>query len=64
MKKNDLEKHLKKHNCTLVREGANHSIWANIAKNKQTTVPRHREIKNIVAKMICKQLEIPEPDKY
>ena len=28
---------------------------------KQTTVTRHREIDNITAREICKQLEIPLP---
>jgi len=58
MKRDQLLKHLKKHGCKLLREGASHSVYYNTANNKATTVPRHREIKNLLAKKICKDLEI------
>lgn len=64
MKRRDLEKHLKNNNCELLREGGRHSIWVNILNNKKTSIPRHKEIDNHLAKEICKQLEIPLPTKY
>ncbi len=60
MKRNDFVKHLKKHNCILIREGGNHSIFKNLSNQKQSVVGRHRELSNLLCKKICKQLEIPE----
>lgn len=58
MKLADLERHLKKEGCVKKREGGNHSIWENQNNGKITSVPRHREIKNTLARIICKQLDI------
>lgn len=60
MKRNDLIKHLAKHDCVLLREGANHSIYLNITNKKQTTVGRHKELDNLLCKKICQQLGIEE----
>jgi len=59
MKLIDFEKHLKRNGCTKLREGGNHTIWINPKNNKQSSVPRHKEVSNILCKLICKQLEIP-----
>jgi len=45
----------------LVREGAKHSWWGNPANNRRSAVPRHREISNVMAKKICRDLGIPDP---
>ena len=44
--------------CELLREGGNHSVYVNRLKKKVTTVPRHREIDENLAKRILKDLEI------
>jgi len=44
MKRKEFIKHLKKHNCVLIREGGNHSIFKNLLNQKQSTVGRHREL--------------------
>ncbi len=49
--------------CILKREGSNHSIYLNKQNNKTSSVPRHKEIKNILCKKICKDLYIPSPIK-
>ena len=59
MKLVDLEKHLRKNRCAKKREGGNHTVWENKESKKITAVPRHREIKDLLAKKICKQLDIP-----
>ncbi|MBI1256172.1 MAG: addiction module toxin, HicA family [Chloroflexi bacterium] len=59
MKRVDLIRHLRAHNCELLREGGNHSWWHNPTLNKRTAVPRHQEISDILAKKICKDLGIP-----
>lgn len=61
MKLSDLERHLRNQGCQLHREGGSHSIWRNLANNKITSVPRHREVKENTARAICKQLEISAP---
>jgi hypothetical protein len=61
MKRNEFIKHLQKHNCVLLREGANHSIYINLSNQKQSAVGRHTELDNLMCKKICKQLEIPNP---
>jgi mRNA interferase HicA len=53
-----------KNQCELVREGGNHSVFANITKKKVSAVPRHSEIKNFLVKKICKDLEIPLPESF
>ena len=45
-----LIQHLTKHGCILLREGANHSVYANPANGQQTTVGRHRELDNLMCR--------------
>jgi mRNA interferase HicA len=61
MKRRDLVRHLERQGCELVREGSAHSVFANRKFKKVTTVPRHREINDFLARRICNDLEIPEP---
>ena len=61
MKRRDLVQHLETHGCALLREGANHSVYVNRRIGKVSTVPRHREINDFLAKKICRDLEVPEP---
>jgi len=62
MKRVDLIKHLRKHSCTLLREGAKHSLFKNPESNRTSTVPRHREINDFLARKICGDLGIPAPN--
>jgi len=39
----------------LVRQGAEHEVWA--LGGRQITIPRHREIKELTARAILRQLE-------
>lgn len=61
MKRLDLIRHLQLNDCNLLREGGSHSVFVNRAKSKVSTVPRHREINEMLARKICKDLEIPSP---
>ncbi|MFQ6057510.1 MAG: type II toxin-antitoxin system HicA family toxin [Anaerolineae bacterium] len=61
MKRRALLKHLKRHGCELLREGARHSIYWNPANRRTTSVPRHREIVDKLAIKICIDLGIPKP---
>ena len=59
MKRKEFIKYLKKSGCELLREGKKHSVFYNIGNNKTSTVPRHTEIDNKLARKICKDLQIP-----
>lgn len=61
MKRRDLIRHLEEQGCELLREGANHSVYVNRAAKKTSTVPRHREINDFLARKICRDLEVQEP---
>ncbi|MEI6435065.1 MAG: type II toxin-antitoxin system HicA family toxin [Bacteroidota bacterium] len=59
MKRGNFLKHLNTNGCTLLREGAKHTIYLNPENQKQSTVGRHQELSNLLCKKICKQLDIP-----
>lgn len=61
MKRRDLIAHLEANGCELLREGGAHSIYLNRKSRKVSTVPRHRELNDHLARKICRDLEIPEP---
>jgi mRNA interferase HicA len=61
MKRRDLEAHLRNHGCQLLRQGANHAIWNNAARDLRAPVPRHREIPSGTARAICRQLGVAAP---
>jgi mRNA interferase HicA len=61
MKRTTLVKHLERHGCVLVREGGRHSVYRHPATGRTTTVPRHVEIGNLLARKICRDLGIPDP---
>ena len=61
MKRTDLLRYLSKHGCELLREGGRHSLYVNRATGKASAVPRHREINELLALKICKDLEVPPP---
>ena len=59
MKRLDPIRHRERMGCELLREGGSHSVYVNRTTGKATTVPRHREINDFLARKICKELEIP-----
>ncbi|MCH8822123.1 MAG: type II toxin-antitoxin system HicA family toxin [Planctomycetes bacterium] len=61
MKRRDLEKHLHEHGCELHHHGGRHDIWLNTRSLKQTSIPRHTEIKRGTIKSICEKLGVPSP---
>jgi predicted RNA binding protein YcfA (HicA-like mRNA interferase family) len=60
MKRADLIRHLEHNGCVLLREGAKHSVYVNRAARKTSTIPRHREINDFLARKICRDLEVEE----
>ncbi len=63
MKRKDLIRHLLKEGCIFIREGGKHSIFFNPLLKKTSTVPRHNEIDDFLAKKICRDLGIAQPKK-
>jgi predicted RNA binding protein YcfA (HicA-like mRNA interferase family) len=61
VKRRDLVSHLTAHGCRLLREGGGHSIFVHDETRKTSSVPRHNEIKNALARKICKDLGVPDP---
>lgn len=61
MKRRDLIRHLELHGCELLREGNRHTVYVNRASRKVSTVLRHREINEHLARKICRDLEVPIP---
>lgn len=62
MKRRDLIGHLTQHGCELLREGARHSVYWNPVKGTTSTVPRHREVNDFLARKICRDLGVPSPN--
>jgi mRNA interferase HicA len=61
MKRVDLVRHLETHGCEFLREGGRHTIYVNRVAQKSTSIPRHREINDFLARKICRDLQVPEP---
>jgi predicted RNA binding protein YcfA (HicA-like mRNA interferase family) len=61
VKRTDLVRHLEASGCRILREGGRHTVYVNPASRKVSTVPRHREIDEFLARKICRDLEVPTP---
>jgi len=56
MKRIDLIKIIEKNGAEFIRHGGNHDWYKNKATGIAEAVPRHREIKELLAKKIIKRL--------
>ncbi|MBW4694139.1 MAG: type II toxin-antitoxin system HicA family toxin [Lyngbya sp. HA4199-MV5] len=61
MKRKDLLRHLESHGCEFLREGSNHTIYVNRLVQRSSTIPRHREVNDLLVRKICRDLQVPEP---
>ena len=61
MKRTDLIRHLESHGCEFLREGGNHTVYVNRRVRKSSSIPRHRDINDLLARKVCRDLEIPPP---
>ena len=62
MKRVDLIKTIESFGCQLVRHGAKHDWYQNPATGVAQPVPRHREIKERLARRIIRMLGNPDQD--
>ncbi len=56
MKRRDLIRQIENQSCVLIRHGARHDWYQNPRTKVSQPVPRHREIKEPLAKHILKML--------
>lgn len=58
MKRRDLLAYLMEHGCIVLREGGKHTVYVNRQNQRTSTIPRHTEINNFLAKKICNDLGV------
>ena len=61
MKTKEFIKFLNQQDCLFIRE---ESIIRSFKIKKNSSVPRHKEVKNNRARKICRDLEIPYPQIF
>jgi hypothetical protein len=61
MRRRDLLRHLARHGCEMLREGSKHTVYVNRQARTVSTIPGYHEIKEVLVKKRCQDLEIPEP---
>jgi mRNA interferase HicA len=61
VKRRQLLQHLKRNGCEFLREGSRHTVYVNRAAGQSSTVPRHGEIPDNLARKICRDLGVPPP---
>jgi mRNA interferase HicA len=59
MKRADLIRHLEQHGCRFAREGGKHVVYVNPIARRSSSVPRHREVNDFLARKICDDLQVP-----
>ena len=62
MKRVKLLRHIFHAGCTLLREGAKHTVVINPILKRSSTVPRHNEIDDFLARKICRDLGLEKPE--
>jgi mRNA interferase HicA len=61
VKRRELVRHLESHGCRVLREGGRHTVYVNLQARKTSSVPRHNEINDYLARKICRDLDVPMP---
>ncbi len=56
MKRLELIRKVEKCGCVLIRHGGKHDWYRNLSTGVSQPIPRHREIKDMLAKHIIKKL--------
>ena len=58
MKRQELIKKVESMGCILIRHGKKHDWYQNVKTKMSQPIPRHREIKEYLAKHIIKKLNV------
>ena len=56
MKRKEFVRYLTRNGCVLIRHGSRHDVYQNPVNGEKQPVPRHKEIKDVLANHIKKQL--------
>lgn len=56
MKRRKLLNYLISNGCVVLREGARHTVICNPSAKRTSTVPRHTEINDFLARKICRDV--------
>ena len=60
MKRGKFITYLEFHGCYLVREEKKHSVYFNPRAERNSTVPRHTEVNDLLCEKICRDLSLPK----
>ncbi|MDA8021114.1 MAG: type II toxin-antitoxin system HicA family toxin [Thermoanaerobaculia bacterium] len=60
MKRRAFLRELRRAGCTLDRHGGRHDLYLNPANGRKAPVPRHREIRDSLCRLIRRQLGLDE----
>ncbi|MDX6531963.1 MAG: mRNA interferase HicA [Blastocatellia bacterium] len=63
MKRIDLIRHLETQGCEFFREGRKHTVYLNRTARTTSSILRHREVNDFLARKICRDLQVPEPTR-
>jgi len=61
MKRVDLIRHLEQHGCEFLREGGEHTVNVNRTARRSSSIPRHREVNDFLARKIYDDLQVQRP---
>jgi len=61
MNRRDVLRHIERQGCKFLREGSRHTIYFNPKTRQTSSIPRYREIVDVLVRKICKDLNIPPP---
>ena len=61
MKRIDLIRHLEQNGCEFLREGGEHTVYVNRTARRSSSIPRHREVNDFLARKICEDLQVQRP---
>ena len=64
MKRVDLIRHLERCGCEFFREGGNHTVYVNRSAGKSSSVPRHREVNDFLARKSAPTFRFHDPKHY
>jgi mRNA interferase HicA len=59
VKRRGLISHPESRGCEFLREGANHSVYVNRGARETSTVPRHREVDDLLVRKLYRNLQVP-----
>lgn len=60
VKRHELESALRDLGWSFLKHGGSHDLWAHPQRMRKLAVPRHKEIKEYLARSLLRQAEMPD----